>query len=88
MIVTAGTANATGATGTPGAPQPSTGVTPPPVTGGAPSIFYWKANVLIRGPQAPPVPESGAVSGRYSIGSAAGYVVATGVALLGSFLVL
>ncbi|KAG0283924.1 hypothetical protein BGZ96_011705 [Linnemannia gamsii] len=84
MIVTAGTANATGATGA--APQPTTGVTPPPAVGGTPSIFYWRANVDVRVPPAPGTGTSGAVSGR--IGSIAGYTVAAGVALLGSLLVL
>ncbi|KAF9150477.1 hypothetical protein BG015_007723 [Linnemannia schmuckeri] len=84
MIVTPGTSNTTATTGTPAVPQPSTGV-PPPTTGAA-SIYYWKANIFVRGPQAP-ILAGGAASGR-SVGSTAGYIAAAGVTLLGSLLVL
>ncbi|KAG0062275.1 hypothetical protein BGZ89_010781 [Linnemannia elongata] len=84
MIVTPGTLNTTTTTGATAAPQPSTGVTPPAT--GAASIYYWKANILVRAPP-PPSTVTGGASGR-SIGSTFGYVAAAGVALLGSLLVL
>ncbi|KAF8948107.1 hypothetical protein BGZ47_006515 [Haplosporangium gracile] len=83
MIVTPGTVNTTATTGAPAVPQPSTGVSP--ITGAA-TIYYWKANIIVRAPQAP-VAIGGAASGR-NVGSTVGYVAAAGVALLGSLLVL
>ncbi|KAF9130557.1 hypothetical protein BGX30_013460 [Mortierella sp. GBA39] len=84
MIVIPGTPNTTATTGTSAVPQPSTGVTPP--TTGAASVYYWKASVNVRAPQAS-APVGGAASG-LRIGSTIGYVAAAGVALLGSLLVL
>jgi len=84
MIVIPGTPNTTATTGASAVPQPSTGVTPPAT--GAASVYYWKANIIVRAPP-PPSTVNGVVSGR-SIGSTFGYVAAAGVALLGSLLVL
>ncbi|KAG0272148.1 hypothetical protein BGZ95_012111 [Linnemannia exigua] len=72
---------------TTGATNPPTVPAPPPTAVAGPSVFYWRATVNVVVPRAPS-PISGAVTGRGNIGSTVGYVVAAGVALLGSFLVL